>query len=534
MPSETSGREACRAQLALVVVCCGAVCGCPGSPDTGEVDGIADGSGEEGGGIETLDAEDLADAPHDPGLADIPDAPPPDAPADETSLETADAPDEGSADDAGGDGPAESADDAGSVCSGIRDDAIGPWPWHQQAPYAIDGYSLAPWFAGRGYTPPAGSEILVGRIVAGVGQPAYQLYDVSGSAFSFAFWPASTVKLLAAAGALDFLAELGLTGDATVTMRYDDGSVFTRRVRDIYTPAITVSSNSDYDRCVEIAGFDRLNTVFLSPERDLPTTVIQRRYGYVGSLRVSPALEFVEGSRTVSVPRRVGTGDYGCPREGNCANLFELLNALRRVVLHDEIPPAERFDLAPQDVVGLRTALADAPSFFAPAVASLFGDDAVIYNKRGYVPGDDILDHGVVVDPSSGERYLVAVSVPETTSSEVELSDFVAQALSAVRSFDADRAMPWQYDAGIPIRVQLDDGGVVGTRRRMRFTVEASGADRLRFWTDTWFLGEASGGPCFSFTYDYQRGGERLLVVQASSGGVPVGYRALAVLIPPP
>ncbi|NMC70700.1 MAG: serine hydrolase [Myxococcales bacterium] len=527
-------RSAGRARLALVVLCCATVCRCAGSPGAEDVDGTADGSGDEGGAIEALDTEDVPDAPDDPGPDGVPDVPPADAPPDDAGRDVFDAPDEGLADEAGGDGPVEDGDDAGAVCSGIRDDALGPWPWHRQAPYAIDGYSLAPWFAAHGYAPPGGSEILVGRVVAGVGQPAYQLYDLSGSAFSFDFWPASTVKLLAAAGALDFLAELGLTGDATVTMRYDDGTVFTRRVRDIYTPAIAVSSNADYDRCVEIAGFDRLNTVFLSPERDLPATVIQRRYGYAGSLRVSPALEFVEGSRTASVPRRVGTGDYACPREGNCANLFELLNALRRVVLHDEIPDAERFDLAPQDVLGLQTALADAPSFFEPAILDRFGADAVIYNKPGYVPGDDILDHGVVVDLSSGERYLVAVSVPETTSSEAELSAFVGQALSAVLSFDAARAMPWQYDAGIPIRVQLDDGGVVGERRRMLFTVEAPGADRLRFWTDTWFLGEASGGPCFTFTYDYQRGGERLLVVQASSGGVPVGYRALAVSVPPP
>ena len=414
----------------------------------------------------------------------------------------------------------------------IRDDAAALWAWHEQAPFAIDGASLPAHFSAAGYTPPAGSEILVGRVIEGVEQPAYQLYDISGSSFSFDFWPASTIKLLAALGALDFMAGHGLTGDAVVTIHDDDGTTLTRSIRDIYSPAINVSSNTDYDRCVEIAGFDRLNETFLSPGRDLPTTVIQRRYGYHGSLRTSPPMDFVEGDLNVSVPERVGVGDFGCPVEGNCANLFEILNALRRVTLHDEIPAAERFELAPGDRDGLQLALLQADSYFEPAVEALFGAGALIYNKTGFVPDNDILDHGMVVDTATGERYLVAVSVPEATSSVSELSDLVEQALLFVLAADPDEHMPWQYDAGVSIRAQLDDGGLVDGRRRIHFTVDAPGADRIRLWTDTWHLGDAPGGPRFSFTYDYTGSGLRLLVIQAFSGTVQVGTRAMAVLIP--
>jgi hypothetical protein len=81
-------------------------------------------------------------------------------------------------------------------------------------------------------------------------------------------------------------------------------------------------------------------------------------------------------------------------------------------------------------------------------------------------------------------------------------------------------------------RAQLDDGGLVEGRRRIHFTVDASGADRIRLWTDTWLPGEAPGGPRFSFTHDCSGSGLRLLVIQAFSGTVQVGYRAMAVLIP--
>jgi hypothetical protein len=504
-----------RMAMRLVMTAAALLAGCAGP--SGNTD-----AGDAGPDPIVEDMQDLvesADPPRDEGL-------PPDA--DDDTLFPPDAPD--AADLRTEEEEAEEEPDLPP----IRDDAIGPWAWHQQAPYAINGTYLSSFFADEGYAPPAGSEILVGRVVQGVGQPAYQLYDISGSAFSFDFWPASTVKVLACLGALDFLGSRGMTGDAVVTIYYDDGTVFESSMRGIYTPAIEVSSNPDYDRCVEIAGFDRLNETFLSPGRDLPTTVIQRRYGYRGSLRTSPPMDLVEGGRTVSVAERIGVGDFGCPTEGNCANLFELLNGLRRVVLHDEIPAVEKFALAPRDAAGLTRALLDSDSYFEGGATAAFGTGVLIYNKTGFVPDNDILDHGVVVDPATGDRYLVAVSVPEATSSTGELSDLVEHALLAAYAADSGAEMPWQYDAGVPIRAQLDDGGLSGGRRRIDFTIDAPGADRLRLWTDTWPLGETTGGPRFTFTYDFSSGGERLLVIQAYGGASAVGYRAMAVFIPPP
>jgi hypothetical protein len=416
----------------------------------------------------------------------------------------------------------------------LRDDAVRPMAWHEQAPHAVNSDYLMSFFEDTGYRPPRGAEILIGKVVSGLNQPAYQLYDLEGSAFSHSFWPASTVKLLACLGALDFLATKKLTGKALAVIHYPDAEPFKAMVRKIYTLALRISSNPDYDRCVEIAGFDRLNQVFLSPENGFPTTVLQRRYGKAESLRVSPPMELVEGKRTVSVPQRIGKGEYPCADEGNCTSLFELLEGLRRVMLHDEIPAFERFNISPGDVKGLHAALLASKSKFQFPAMNVFGQGAVIHNKTGFVPGDDLLDHGMIEDPATGDRYLVAVAVPSGGGASLKLVDLVDRALMAVYLSDADRAMPWQHDAGLEIRVQLDDEGMEDGLRRMRLSAEVEGADRIRVWIDTEPVGEAEGGPGFVLEAGLADGGEKLLVVQAWAGGEPAGYRALAVFIPPP
>jgi hypothetical protein len=262
--------------------------------------------------------------------------------------------------------------------------------------------------------------------------------------------------------------------------------------------------------------------------------VLQRRYGKAESLRISPPMEFVEGKKTVSVPQRDGQGQYPCPDEGNCTNLFELLEGLRRVMLHDEIPAFERFNISPGDVKGIHAALLASKSKFQFPAMNVFGMGAVIHNKTGYVPGDDLLDHGMIEDPATGDRYLVAVAVPSGGGASLKLVELVDRALMAVYLSDPDRAMPWQHDAGLEIRVQLDDMGVEDGLRVMRLSVEAQGAGRIKVWIDTELVGEVEGGPGFRLDATRGEGGEKLLVVQAWAGGEPAGYRALAVFIPPP
>ncbi|MEA2901762.1 MAG: Beta-lactamase enzyme family [Actinomycetota bacterium] len=288
--------------------------------------------------------------------------------------------------------------------------------------------------AGSGYDLPEAASLYAARILDGVdgGPSRYVDYVAGGGALARDFWPASSVKLLAALGALDFAASLGFTGAATVGV--DAGYTWT--LREIYQSALVDSDNLDYDMLIRIAGFDRLNADFLSPANGFPTTVIQRSYAGL-DVRWSPEMTFEEDGRTLLVPAREGTGEYDCPDEGNCTDLFELSEAVRRLVLDPSVAPAERFAVSPADIDALATALtgAGAGSFFAAGVERVFGPGATVQGKPGVAYGRDCVDTAVVTTPA-GDRYLLSATIPDDDF-EVEcegLSDLAAAVLGLLAS----------------------------------------------------------------------------------------------------
>ncbi len=242
---------------------------------------------------------------------------------------------------------------------------------------------------------------------ATAGGLTYEAYEAGAGSDYEAFWPASSIKLLAAVGALEYLGELGFTGAARITM---EGETFS--VTEVYEAAIADSSNEAYDRLVQIAGLDWLNEEFLTAENGWGATVIQRAYTGLG-VTISPAMTITEGSRHHSVPARRATGSYECADDGNCSNLLELTESVRRVVLDAEIPEDEQFAIADADVAGLTAALLASEGFVEPAVSEVLGDDALAYNKPGYVPGDECVDVALVSDDDGSDRYLLAVVTPE-------------------------------------------------------------------------------------------------------------------------
>jgi hypothetical protein len=258
-----------------------------------------------------------------------------------------------------------------------------------------------------GYRFPPGSNVYAAKIGKEGGGLTYEDFEGGGGALGSNFWPASSIKLLAAVGALEFVGQQGFTGAATVAF----GSGAPRTIRSIYDAAIRISSNSDYDLLVELAGVDWLNKEFLTPARGFPVTVIQRSYTVGGNLRTNPAVTLTEGGRKVTIPARSGRVDTDCPR-GQCSNLFEMSESVRRVVLHNEIPESERFKLAPADVAGLTSALLTAEGWFEPAVAQVVGPTARIYGKPGQVPGRDCLDV-TLIEGRNGQRFLLSATVPE-------------------------------------------------------------------------------------------------------------------------
>ena len=85
--------------------------------------------------------------------------------------------------------------------------------------------------------------------------------------------------------------------------------------------------------------------------------------------------------------------------------------SIRRVVLHSEIPEAERFRISATDAAAMADALLGAEGWFEPAVARVLGPTAKIYGKPGWVPANDCLD--VTLIEARGQRWLQSATVPE-------------------------------------------------------------------------------------------------------------------------
>ncbi len=116
-----------------------------------------------------------------------------------------------------------------------------------------------------------------------------------------------------------------------------------------------------------------------------------------------------EGGKRVYVPARKAARPPEC--EGNCSNLFEMAESVRRIVLHDELPVEQRFALDPTDVKALAGALQKAEGFFPTAVSRALGAGAKIWSKPGDAADLDCLDVAFI-QSRTGRRFLVAASVP--------------------------------------------------------------------------------------------------------------------------
>ena len=272
----------------------------------------------------------------------------------------------------------------------------------------VDGTSLAVALSAAGIDLPAGSNVYA-AVFDRTG-PAVRLdqFEAGGGSKADDFWPASSVKLLAAVGALAFLKTLGFTGAATVV--YGNGSSVP--VRTLVDDAVEGSSNDAYDSLVEIAGVDWLNTTFLTAANGFPDTVIQRSYIYPDVIS-SPAMTLSENGREVAVPARPTEGGFGVVDRGNRSNLLELTESVRRVVLHGVLPAGERFPIEAVDALDLEQALLAAEGWIDPAVARILGRRVLLYKKPGFVPGDDCVDVAYIEDLDRPHAYLVGVSTPD-------------------------------------------------------------------------------------------------------------------------
>ena len=291
-----------------------------------------------------------------------------------------------------------------SAASAEGHGSLGPLSGPPSPPVSLDSVLRA-----SGYDVPDNASAYAVRVVEGPESRIYEQYQAGGGALAGDFWPASSIKVLAALGALDFAGSLGYSGGAMVTF---DGGGPSRTLRSIYEPAIRDSSNYDYDLLVQIAGLDRLNGEFLTARNGFAVTSISRSYSGL-EFQESPAMIIEEGDRRTYVPVRSARRDPEC-KAGNCSNLFEMTESVRRIVLSDQLPAEQRFDVHPDDLEALTGALLEAEGFFADAVSRALGAGARIYSKPGDADGLDCLDVAFV-ESKGGKRFLVAATVPHSS-----------------------------------------------------------------------------------------------------------------------
>ncbi|MCP4676790.1 MAG: serine hydrolase [Deltaproteobacteria bacterium] len=410
--------------------------------------------------------------------------------------------------------------------------------WYEQAEILCDRATLAESFTKMGYKPMAGSYLVAARVLEGGDQPAFEYYSLGDTAFAHSdgrFWPASTIKLMAAVGALSTLSKYGLNGDAYIDLT-DARSRYRGSVAGLYQNAIIHSNNLAYDRLVMIAGFDELNDSLLTPENGFPTMTLQCPY-YPGveepSLRTSPSIIYKQRKLEGEIPARHSNREHNeCPGDANCTTLFELLDGLRRVMLHDELPIKDRFPLHKKDVKRLHAHLLEAKNKLEPGVSKALGHPVRVYNKAGRVPGADQNDHALVVDEVTGARYLVALSVPDTLRSDEKTQEKVMELASnalKVLAGQAGTGVLLRRDGGLPIKLEIAPSS--SEKGTYSITALLDGeVDKLILWRNRDILTETDGG-AIETKSTIPKEGHDLLVVQAERNGKVIGYRTLAVTL---
>lgn len=419
-----------------------------------------------------------------------------------------------------------------------------PASWFDQAAALADRTTLAEAFAAAGYRPPRGAMVLAARVLPGVEQPAFAYYSLGDTGFDPSrgrFQPASTVKTMAAVGALLTLARHGISGAASVTLDTADGR-WTGTVRTLCDHAIRRSSNPAYNRLMAIAGYDEVNHRYFTAETGYPTTAIQVAYGKVRSgesLVSSPAIPWREAGRSGTLPAREGSGlDETCGRT-NCATLFELEDVVRRIALHGELPAEDRFPLAPDDIAGLAESLQRAHNRLEPGPSEALGHPVRTWNKVGYIPGRDLLEVAVIEDSVTKTRYLLAALVPfpgardDIAPAEEELATLARHTIAALADRPADE-IALQREAGLPIDLVLRGAG--GDPLSYAIEVGVRGAREVEAWVGRTRLPAPQklkmGG--VRWTHRFARPGEYTLVFRARTKDGMAGYRAVTVRIPAP
>lgn len=250
-------------------------------------------------------------------------------------------------------------------------------------------------------------------------------FDWYGTSRQSGDWnPASTIKLFSAIAALELTHAKGFRPQVQATF-YDFGGKKKRkhRVSALVYDSIVESDNLAHNRLVQLVGYDRLNGDFLSDRRGVVQSAIHKPYEksrwvpLTGRkwLKRSPKIVLRHRGRKRTLHARRGKGDYPCPYSSACTTLADLAEAMRRMMLHEQLPRSETYRLSIHELRVLRRALRKNRKRGMRVVDHMlegFGrqkDRIVFFHKPGYSNGW-LSDVVYVYKRRSRRRWIVAVA----------------------------------------------------------------------------------------------------------------------------
>lgn len=221
----------------------------------------------------------------------------------------------------------------------------------------------------RGFHPPKDFKAVVVEVTldapAGANIVAERYFAWGATAQDPSFNPASTVKIFAAIAALERVRANGFSPRAVATFHDPGHGSHRHTVRELVEKALVESSNHSYNRLVQLAGYDYLNGRVLSAARGIKRSGIHKPYARstwmpltgAGTLRDSPRIELRERSRRRTLPARRGSGSYPCAYSAACTTVRDLAEGMRRLMLHEQLPPGQRLKLSDREILLMRKAL---------------------------------------------------------------------------------------------------------------------------------------------------------------------------------
>jgi LysM repeat protein len=265
-------------------------------------------------------------------------------------------------------------------------------------------------------------------------------FDYNGTSDDVTGWnPASTVKIFAVIAAMQRVRELGFSHKAKVTFHTARGDKHFD-LEELIRLTLINSNNLTYNRMVQLASHDRLNGKFLVNSNGFRSSAITGAYqvgdwtaqGESKSLKTSPSITLSEHSKSHTLGAHTGKVSPACGGSA-CTSPRDLGEAMRRLMLQEQLPAAQTFRLHDEDLKFIRQSMRAERSRgneVVDAFADVFDNERVLfYSKPGFA-GNWFSDNVYIFDPRVNQAWIVVLAGAPGRSALNDASKVVAQVIA--------------------------------------------------------------------------------------------------------